>query len=81
MAEWCVLRGFFTIERLYRNLLQLPRKYLEDEKLAVVIPAFAMVKESDDGSISDCVNLYGLSIAFIPASNPSTLRTSTFSII
>ena len=81
MAERCVSRVPFTVERLYRNLLQLPRKYMEDEKLAVVIPAFAMVKDSDDGSISDCVNLYTLSIAFIPASNRSTLRTSTFSTI
>ena len=81
MAEWCVPRDPFTVERLYRNLLQLPRKYLEDEKLGVVIPVFAMVKESDDGSISDCVNLYGLFVTFIPAFNRSTLRTSTFSTI
>ena len=59
MAERWVFRHSFTVERLYRNLLQLPRKYLEDEKLAVVIPTFAMVKESDEGSVSDCVNLYG----------------------
>lgn len=58
MAERCIFLSSFTVERLYRNLLQLPRKYLEDEKLAVVIPTFAMVKESDEGSVSDCVNLY-----------------------